>query len=416
MCISTLGKREAEVAIGLEGIKVIQTATVLAGPMAARLLADWGADVITVEPLRGALSRAPSDRVASKTGKAVDIDAPYENVNRNKRGITIDLSQQAGREIIFRLLNKADVFIANFRPRELEKFQLDYGTLSRLNPRLIQANITGYGRKGPDRDLPAFAALGFCRAGLQHLMKVPGMEPMQIPGAVPDILTGLALCYGIMTALVIRERTGIAQEIDTSLFRTGVFALTSDIGKFLVDGQEQAQVSRKDFTNPLRNFYQTKDGRWLRLAMVIHPEMWWSSLCCAIERKDIEHDRRFESFELRTENYVALTHILDQAFLGKTLNEWRIRLKDSGIPWSPLQNLTEVTTDPQARANDFFIPFNHPTYGHMELVANPVSLSKTPETIRIPAPGLSQHTEEVLLEHGYTLYDIARLRKKQIIA
>lgn len=143
---------------------------------------------------------------------------------------------------------------------------------------------------------------------------------------------------------------------------------------------------------------------------------WWSSLCHAIEREDIEHDPRFESPESRTENGTALFPLLEEAFLRKTLAEWKVRLDDSGIPWAPVQNLPEVIADPQAKANNVFIPFVHPIHGHMELVANPITLSKCPQTIRAPAPGLGQHTEEVLLEYGYNPEDIARLREKHVIA
>lgn len=399
----------------LEGVKVIQTASTMAGPMAARLLADRGADVIRVEPVAGDSLQNLRVRM-SAGGNISDIDPTAENFNRNKRAICIDLSQESGREILLRLLEKADVLLSNFRPRELVKFKLEYEALSQLNPRLIYANLTGFGKKGPDRDLPAYGIMGFIsRSGLQHILEVPGSDPVTIPVALPDIVTALALAYGIMTALFMREKSGMGQEVDTSLFQNGVFAMSSNIAQTLVTGEDQQQVPRIEQPNATRNFFQTKDGRWLRPSL-LQAERYWSQFCRALEREDLENDPRFNKLEALLENRVPLFHILVETFLSKTLDEWKIRLDNEGIPWAPVQNLLEVITDPQARANDFFITYDHPVHGHMELVANPVTLSKCPETIRMPAPAPGQHGEEILLEHGYTKEDIARFKEQRIIA
>ncbi len=405
-------------ALALEGIKVIETASVFAGPMAGRLLADWGADVIHVEhPIRGDIARRSTRRtVVDERIMMSDIDYAAENFNRNKRGMTLDLSQEGGREIIYKLLEKADVFLSNFRPRELQKFKLEYDTLGRLNSRLICANLSSYDRKGPDRDLPGFEDTSyFSRSGIHYVLQIPGTYPTQLPFGLGDSVAGLALAYGIMTALLVRERTGIGQEVDASLFHTGVFALCFDIAGALVTGQDRQQVERKDVANVLVTTYQTKDGRWLQLGTE-QPASYWSRFCQAIEQEDLEHDPRFASFELIIENRAALMYILDEVFLSKTLAEWKVRLSEAGLPCAPVQNLQEIIADPQARANDYFIPFEHPTYGHMEVVANPIKLSKTPETIRMPAPEFGQHTEEVLLEHGYTWEDIEQFKEQRIIA
>jgi len=403
-------------ALALEGIKVVETAAVYAGPMTGRLLADWGADVIKIEhPIRGDIARSESPK---RLGKAImsDINYRLENFNRNKRGITLDLSQEGAREVIYKLLEKADVFLSNFRPREQVKFKLEYETLRQLNPRLIYANVTGYGRKGPDCHLPGYEFTSyFPRSGMLHVLQAPGTQPIQPPLGLGDNVAGLALAYGIMTALFLREKTGIGQEVDVSLFHTGIFALSLDIAGALVTGQDRQQVERKDIGNTLVNSYQTKDGRWLFLG-VSQPDLYWSRFCRAIEQEDLEHDPRFSSFEPRIENHVALFEILEEVFLSRTLEEWKVRLNEAGLPWAPVQNLPEVIADPQARANDFFVSYDHPTYGHIEVVANPVKLSKAPETLRMPAPELGQHTEEILLEHGYTWQDIAQLKEQGIIA
>jgi len=397
----------------LEGIKVIEAAAALAGPMGGRLLADWGADVIHIEhPERGDVSRTLKGKAQSK-GRTIESDINYaaQNLNRDKRGLTLDLSKEDGREIIHRLLEKADVFLSNFRYRELEKFELEYKRLSRVNPRLIYASLTGYGRKGPDKDQPAYDHTSyFSRSGIFHLQPSPKLHPF----GFGDHVTGLALAYGVMTALFVRERTGIGQEVDASLFQTGVFAISYDIAGALVTGQDRRPIEREEATNALTVPYLTKDDRWLRLGMP-QPDHYWSRFCRALEREDLEHDPRFESFDPRIENHLALFKIVEEAFLSKTLAEWRIRLTEAGIPWAPIQILPEVVNDPQARDNDFFVPLNHPTYSRIEVVANPVKLSKTPATVRMPAPEFGQHTEEILLEHGYTWEDIGRFKQSGVI-
>ncbi len=401
-------------ASGLEGIRVIQTAAFRATPMAARLLTDWGADVIAVEHITRKQQMSASS-YALREGKrriASNIDYREQNHNRNKRSITLNLSHEIGRKILYKLLEKADVYLSNFRPRELEKFKLEYETLSQLNPRLICAHLTAFGRKGPDKDGPGYGGTGDARSGFLHVLQVPGDEPPQMPTGVVDYLTGFSLAYGIMTALFIRERTGVVQEVDVSLLNTLVWLNCSDTAGALVTGKDRQAVRRKDRGTPLSNTYQTKDGRWLYVSV---REDYWARFCRTLEHEELEHDPRFESLEARAENHLALFNILEEAFSSKTLDEWKSCLTEAEIPWSPLQTLPELIKDPQARANDFFLPLDHPTYGRIEVVANPVKLSRTPETIRMPAPEVGQHTEEILLEYGYTHGDIERFRQQGVI-
>jgi formyl-CoA transferase len=189
--------------------------------------------------------------------------------------MTLNLSSEGGREILYKLLTKADVFLSNFRPRELEKFELEYDTLSQLNPRLICANLTGYGKRGADKNLPAYEATGyFSRAGVLHVLQMPGSPPSQWPWGLGDNVTGLALACGVMTALFIRERTGVGQEVDVSLLGMGVFAISYDIAASLVTGQDRQPVKREDGSDALFNPYCTKDGRWLWIAL-FQPDLYW---------------------------------------------------------------------------------------------------------------------------------------------
>ncbi len=405
--------------LALEGIKVVDVSQVAAVPMAGRHLADFGADVIHVEhPLRGDSWRVfQAGQGTGASGVPSEINYNWENYNRNKRSVTIDLSQESGREIIYKLLGKADVFLTNLRQFEQQEFGLEYDTLSPLFPRLIYGALTGHGKKGADRDIPAYDTTAYwARSGIPHRFGADGMPPSAYSPAFGDNVAALALAFGVMTALYVRGKTGVGQEVDLSLFHTGIYQLSFDIAGALVTGRDYEEwrlPSREDAPNPLSGLYETKDGRWLQF-VILQPDRYWSRFCQAIEREDLEHDPRFESFAARTENHVVLYHIFEEICLSKTLEEWRPCLK--GLPFSPVQNFLEVINDPQARANDFFVPFEHPAYGRIEVIANPINLSETPATIRMPAPEFGQHTEEVLLECGYTWEDIAQFKEQRVIA
>ncbi|MFC1901092.1 CaiB/BaiF CoA transferase family protein [Chloroflexota bacterium] len=398
----------------LEGVRIIQTAAMAAGPMGGRLLADWGADVICIEHIvrQGMVSRRHISQFPNRRVIASDINYNAQNTGRNKRSIALDLSKDDGRKIIYKLLENSDVLLTNFRMRELEKFKLEYETLSKLNPGIICAHLTGYGMKGPDKNTPGYGPMASdARSGLLHLLKAPGVEPVQFPLAYADYITGMSLALGIMTALYVREKTGEGQEVNTSLFNTGVWAVSSDLSATLVTGQDRQALSRKDTGSPLMNIYETKDERWLYLSV---GEGTWSNFCHALGQ-EMERDPRFATPESRLENHFELYDVMREVFLSKTLDEWSPRLNEAMVTWAPLQNLPEVINDQQARANDFFIPLDHPTHGRIEVVANPVKLSKTKEEIRMPAPEPGQHTDEVLSEFGYTDKEIAQLREQEVI-
>jgi crotonobetainyl-CoA:carnitine CoA-transferase CaiB-like acyl-CoA transferase len=256
-------------------------------------------------------------------------------------------------------------------------------------------------------------------------------------GAFGDNIAGMALACGLITALFVRERTGKGQEVYICLFQTGVFQLSFDISGALVSGQDyedwrknppEELVARAEAAiAPLRDFnrqglpnalampYKTKGGREIFLAMG-RSDRYWSRFCQVIEREDLEHDPRFESFQARGKNVTTLMHILDEVFLNKTLDEWKPRLAEVGMCFGYDQNYREIIADPQARTNDFFTSIDHPSYGQIEVLANPINLSDTPATIRMSAPEFGQHTEEVLLKYGYTWEDIKQFKEQGIIA
>lgn len=408
----------------LDGIKVIDVSQVAAVPMAARCLADFGADVIHIEhPVMGDFFRAIQLGMSAVTGVQSEINYIWENYNRNKRSVTIDLSRERGQEILYKLVEKADVFVTNMRPFELERYRLEYSNLRRINSRLIYGALTGYGKKGAEKDSPAYDHSAYwARSGIPHrlvaltLPAAPGTPPPAFVPSFGDHMAGMALACGVTTALFMREKTGLGQEVDVSLFHSGVYQLSYDLAGTLVTKQDcQRMTSRDEVRSPLTTLYQTRDGRWI-LFSGVRPDRYWPRFCQAIEREDLEHDSRFATVEAMTENSTTLLHILEDVFAARTLDEWRPRLNAAGFPWSPVQNFPEVISDPQARANDFFVSYEHPVHGRIEGVANPVKLSQSPEIVKMPAPEFGQHTEEVLLEAGYSWEDITQFKEQGIIA
>jgi crotonobetainyl-CoA:carnitine CoA-transferase CaiB-like acyl-CoA transferase len=298
----------------------------------------------------------------------------------------------------------------------LVKFQLTPEALSKVNTKLIIASLSGYGPEGPDQNLPGYEGISFfTRAGIMHTFQAPGMAPPQYPIGMGDFSTGLALAYGIMLALFIRERTGLGQKVDASLFQTGMYVLSNDIAGSLVSGLDREKVAREDVVNPLAGYYETQDQRWVRIGMV-QPDLYWSRFCRAIDRADLEHDPRFATFEPRIEHHDDLFMTLVEVFRTKTYDVWKARLTEAGLPWGPVQNVSEVATDDQARANDMFVPMEHPEHGSMEVVSNPIRLSQTPLSSPQASAVLGQHTDEVLQAHGYTSATIAELRSDGIIS
>ena len=258
----------------LEGLRVIDASQVAAVPMCARFLADFGADVIHVEhPQRGDFFRSYQAGIGKGTaGPSSSINYVWENYNRNKRSMSLDFAQEGGRKIMYRLVEQADVFLTNMRPFEREKFAMDYDTLHSLNPRLVYASLTGYGKKGPDRNAPGYDGTAyFARAGVAHMLSP---EPGVLSGysqAFGDHVASLGITSGIMLALFAREGTGVGQEVDVSLLHTGIYQFGFEISGSLVTGQDfdgRRLGSRDETPNPLAMFYRTEDDRLLLLAIL----------------------------------------------------------------------------------------------------------------------------------------------------
>jgi len=400
----------------LEDLRVVSMGQMVATTAASAWLADMGAEVIKVEPLSGETFRgtmsAQGTAMTTKLG-GVDVRYGFQLVNRGKKSLTLDLRKDTGRDIIHQLIQKADVFMSNYKLEALTKLQLDYKTLSQLNPRLIYAFISGYGTAGPDKDMGAYDwVASWARSGMQYSLSEPERAPVgQRPG-FGDTVCAVHSVVGILAALMHREKTGKGQELESSLYHSAVWTLAFDIQAALA-GTPRINQDRTKAQNPISNTYRTKDGRWLSLGLFI-ADPYWSDFCKTIGRPELENDPRFNNMQARTENCEELIRILDEVFGSKTIDEWEGSWKGYGFIYSRIQSPEEVIADPQALANDFFVELHHPA-GQMKTVASPVKFRQNPASVKSPAPELGQHNEEILLELGYVWEDIAKLKEQGVI-
>jgi len=397
----------------LEGIRVLEIAQWAAAPGAAAILGDFGADVIKVEhPVRGDGWRGV---VSTGAVPVKDVNFPWEQDNRSKRGITLDVSKPEGQKVVHRLVAQCDVLLTNLRPNEIERYNLAYETVSAINPKLIYANVTGYGRKGDESGRPGYDFSAFwARSGFQAVVREPDRPPVFQRGAMGDHIASVAAACGIVLALFSRVSTGEGQEVDVSLLGTGIWVLGMDLMCALTTGQYPAVRKRSEMFSTF-NTYPTKDGKWM---MVIHmqPDVYWPAFCKALGLDHLATHPEYTNLFARFAHEAELVPMVEEIMLTKTQAEWKTIFDQHGLIYAPVQDPVEVINDPQAWANDCFLPFDHPIHGPMHWVNSPVRLSKTPAAVRRAAPEFNQHTEEVLLEMGFTWDDITKLKDAGIIA
>jgi len=397
----------------LEGVKVLEVAEMVAVPSAMGIFGDWGAEVIKVEKPEGDSIRS----LMSVDGVTVkDIHVWWEQMNRNKRSIVVDLWHEEGRKIIYELAKKSDVFVTNFTLPVIERFKIDYETMSALNPRIIYAHLTGFGKKGPDRNKPGFDYVAFwARSGIMAKLGPPGTQPPTQRGGIGDNSTSGFLAGAISAALYSREKTGKGQAIDFSLYHYGVWTLSVDIIMPLIEGEELPRTDPKAVSNPLWNTYRTKDGEWVQF-VCLQSDRYWPQFCKGLGLDHLEKDPKFESHEMRERNNVELISIIESAILTKTYAEVEDGIEKAGeVIYQKVQTPLQVVNDPQALANDFFTEVEHPGGRQIKLISSPAKFNGTPESIKVTAPELGQHTEEVLLEMGYSWEDLAGLKDKGVI-
>lgn len=399
----------------LDGLKIIEMGHFVAIPAAGAMLADWGAAVIKVEPLTGELLRVPKRyHGVDKTIRLGEskVDWIIQAHNRNKKGLALDLKQDAGREILYRLVRQSDVFMTNYEINSLKKLKTDYATLSQFNPKLVYAIVTGYGTAGPDKDERGFDwSAAWARSGLQYLIGEPGTSPPPQRGGMMDRVTGTNIVAGVLAALWHRQQTGKGQEVECSLYHTGVWTALSDIQAALV-GVPLGKHARTMAPNPLHNTYRTKDNRWFQLVMA-QAEI-WPGFCRAIEMPELEIDPRFSTIEAREQNCEELVGILDRVIASRDMAEWERRFRENKCIYGRVQTPTDVVNDVQAKENGFFAEVRLPQ-GDLKLVTTPVNFSDAPATLRCGAPEIGQDTGEIMRSLGYSALEITGFKEQKVI-
>jgi crotonobetainyl-CoA:carnitine CoA-transferase CaiB-like acyl-CoA transferase len=393
----------------LDGLRVIELAHIMAGPVCGRMLADLGADVIKVEKLPGgdtSRSFLPPD----VTGES----AAFMMLNRNKRGIAVDLKSPDGREIVGRLLQRADVVIENYRTGTMERLGLGYDALRRHNPGLVFCEISGYGRTGPMADHGGFDLIAQGYSGLMSVTgEGPGRPPVKCGPPVTDVTAGIIACMGVLAALLHRRQTGQGQRVDTSLFEAGITQTYWQAAIALATGVSPGPMgSAHPLTAPYEAF-QTADG-WITVGASSQPT--WVKLTEAIGHPELAADPRFAENADRMRNRATLAEILSAIFQQGSSATWLQRLEAAGVPAGPVLSVGDMLSHPQAIARGMVTEVEHSRLGAVKTVGFPIRLSGTPSEVRRGAPILGEHTREVLTELGYSAPQIAALEQHAVVA
>jgi crotonobetainyl-CoA:carnitine CoA-transferase CaiB-like acyl-CoA transferase len=400
----------------LDGVRIVDWTIWQQGPVATQMLADLGAEVIKIEerergdPGRGIMAVAGSETTRKSRNYY------FEANNKHKKSITLNLKQPEAREIVYRLAARSDVFVQNFRKGVAKRLGLGYAELAARNPRLIYASASGYGPEGPDSGEPSFDYLGQARSGIMNALGTGTTEPTYVYGGVADQMGAIMLAYGVLAALFARERTGLGQEVDASHLGSMMALQGLNVVARTIMGKEFPRNTRANAYNPLWNHYRCADGKWISLAM-LQPDRYWKDFCAVVGKAELIEDPRFAEARTRGKNASALIAIFDDVFARRTRDEWMRVLKSGGdFIYTIVNSVSDLPDDPQVRANDYVVDYDHPELGNLTLLGMPVKLSATPGEPRGHAPELGEHTEMLLTEMlGYSWDDVARLREANVI-
>jgi crotonobetainyl-CoA:carnitine CoA-transferase CaiB-like acyl-CoA transferase len=396
----------------LEGMKVVEMASIAAGPSAGAMLAEWGADVIKIEPLSGDSGRHTL-RGLGVTDLAYNPE--FDLHNRGKRSIALDLSRPESYAIISALVAKADVFLTNMLSEKQAERKLDWAHLSAVNPRLVHASISGYGSSGPVSQNRAIDHSAFwSRSGLAHLLTPKGQEPVPVRMAMGDRIAGLALLSGLLAAYIEAQRTGRGKVVETSLLRAGIYTVGTDMGLQGARGRVGSSQPRHSIVNPYQTFFPTKDDRWIAVNLGGGQE-----LPAVLDHPELADDPRLVDAPTRRKHAAEIIDLFDSIFRERTLAEWCERLESANFIWAPVQTAADVVADPQAEAAGAFVSIPLKGGGAYRGPAMPVGfLNGDGERDGLPsgqAPELGENTDEILTGLGYAPDKVAALRAEGVI-
>ena len=398
----------------LKGIKIVSVEHWLAMPAATSILAQWGADVIKIENPQGG-DPARGWQSAGIIPYPTILNPMFEYQNLNKKSVAIDLGNGASKEVMQKLIDWADVFTTNLHPKVLAKYRLDYETLNSWKPAIIYVSLTGYGNEGPDKDRPGYDICAFwARSGLMAFTGEPDGPPAMHPHGIGDSTTSMLIAGATSAALFARERTGKGQKVDLCLYHTGMWANGVNIATSLYSGHEVQRWDSKNVGNPLVNRYQTKNGKWLFICC-LQSDRAWSRFCQALGQPELEHEERFSSHQKRMKNNKELIQIIEERMATKPGEEWEHIFEELNIVYGPIMTNLEVTKDPQVWDNRFLTEIEHPSVGNAPVLTSPGKFNSSVPEPHQSAPELGQHTEEVLIELGYTWEDIMTFKEKGLI-
>jgi crotonobetainyl-CoA:carnitine CoA-transferase CaiB-like acyl-CoA transferase len=396
-------------------VKVIEIGRFAAGPSCATVLADWGADVVKIEPPDGDPARGPGSIVVDG---APPVNPRFEVHNRSRRSITLDLRQPAGRTIADRLLTVSDVLVTNLSPGALDRLGLDAATLRARHPRLIVAQISGYDQATPQaRDRSYDHGAYWSYAGTASLFATADGEPAQPTGGFGDRAAGSILAGAVTAALYARERTGRGSQVSTSLVNTAMWLMASDVSDILTSGHTHRSPERRHAAVPTVNCFRTSDARWLWL-QVMTPEKSWQQLIAALGAPWLDEDPRFSGGDVRKlkANQEPLIELLDEVFRARPLAEWQDRFVTHGITWAPVRTLEEAVGDEAVRASSAFVEFDDEYGVHHVSVNTPCGFEGLAVRPPTRAPRAGEDTEEVLLSAGVSADEIEALRQAGALA
>lgn len=391
----------------LQGVRILELGQIIAGTYGSQVLSDLGAEVIKIEAPEGDLGRNPS--VAPYRGAS----GLFLTFNRNKKSIVINLKTEAGREVFYELVKISDVVVDNFRPGVLERLKADYATLKRINARIVQCSVTGFGTAGVYKNYPALDIIIQAISGHMAITGEPGRPPARVGVPIADLSGGIFSCKGILAALFARERTGQGAHIEISMFDAMLNLLSYMGTMWLTNGElPQPPGSGHDYTVPWQAF-SAQDGY---VVVATREETFWRRLCELLEDPALADDARFDTNANRVKHKDVLVPHLENIFRTRTVADWLERLRAAGVPAAPVNHFDRAFAEPPVAEREMIVEYDHPDVGKVRLPGNPIKVSGMTGTISNPAPRLGEHTDAVLRELlSLTPEQLAELREQGAI-
>jgi crotonobetainyl-CoA:carnitine CoA-transferase CaiB-like acyl-CoA transferase len=389
----------------LSRFRVLDLSRVRAGPNCVRVLADFGADVIRVEPPQGV---DPNEAMFA----ANRLSGDFQNLNRNKRSLTLNLKKPGALEVLYRLARNADVLVENWRPDVKTRLGVDYESLAKINPRIILASISGFGQDGPYASRPGFDQIIQGMGGLMSVTGLPGQGPVRAGIAVADLSAGLYAALGILTALLERETSGKGQWVQANLLHAQIAMMDFQAARYLNDGDTPTQAGNDHPANSPMGLFAASDGMF---NLGVSGQGKWLSFCNACDKPEWLRDPEFATDALRVRNRARLNAEISAVFKHRTVAQWVAALNDAGVPAGPVYTVSEVFEDAQVAHLGVQLPLELPGGRTMHYITQPVTLTRTPPGVVRQAPGRGEHTDEVLREAGYGDAEIEQLRADAVV-